>query len=170
MPSNYCGRIYDKIPHAIINLLESGFLVRGGISLGLLHHTDQIIFGPALVRAHDLEHNEAKFPRILIDDSVIEKTGATEQPIMKDQLGNWIIDPFPKRMECNFNKNEWRKFLNENFQIEFVTEKIERAILNVTESSLKNKWRFQAEVCARSLEKYNKATADLVLRLRRCAK
>lgn len=45
-------------------LLHAGFLVRGGIALGYLHHDPNVIFGPALIEAVELER-EAIYPRLL---------------------------------------------------------------------------------------------------------
>lgn len=47
----------------IIELLQLGFLTRGGITIGPVHHRDNIIFGPALIEAVALE-KEAHYPRI----------------------------------------------------------------------------------------------------------
>jgi hypothetical protein len=53
-------------------LLSLGVLVRGGIAQGLLYHDDAIAFGPALVEAYHLESRSAKFPRILVSQSVYD--------------------------------------------------------------------------------------------------
>ena len=44
-----------------------GFLVRGGVTHGSLIHDNQIVFGPALNRAYELESKLAIYPRVLID-------------------------------------------------------------------------------------------------------
>ncbi len=49
-----------------------GFLIRGGISIGRLFHSDNFIFGDALIKAYELESKYAKYPRIILDDEVIE--------------------------------------------------------------------------------------------------
>lgn len=36
--------------------LEKGFLIRGGVSSGMLYHRDGIVFGPALVEASDYKN------------------------------------------------------------------------------------------------------------------
>ncbi|HBD7397086.1 hypothetical protein [Legionella longbeachae] len=166
-PSIYLGRIYNELPSIINAFLVKGFIIRGGISLGHLYHKDNIIFGPALIEAYEIESYQAIFPRILISDAVIEKTGTDSYlPILKDQLENWIIDPFPKLTEINYNNSQWRKYLNTNFNIERIIEIIERNINSSQHARLKDKWVFQAKVCALSLEKYGEATDDLILRLR----
>jgi len=52
--------------------LERGFILRGAIVYGKVHHTEKKIFGPALVRAHEMESSIAKFPRIIIDKNVLD--------------------------------------------------------------------------------------------------
>ena len=47
--------------------LDHGYVVRGAVVRGPLYHKGNVIFGPALVRANDLEKHLAIFPRIIID-------------------------------------------------------------------------------------------------------
>jgi hypothetical protein len=49
------------------DLLANGILTQGGIAKGELHHSDKIVFGPALIKAYDLERRIAEFPRIVVD-------------------------------------------------------------------------------------------------------
>jgi hypothetical protein len=53
-------------------LTSHNLLVRGGIAKGKLYHKDNIVFGPALFRAHQLETN-ANYPRIILDKGLIEE-------------------------------------------------------------------------------------------------
>lgn len=47
-------------------LIEKGFICRGAITCGKLHHKNGVLFGESFVRAHRLE-KEATFPRIILD-------------------------------------------------------------------------------------------------------
>jgi hypothetical protein len=47
--------------------LSSGILLRGGMCIGDLYYEKDIVFGPALVKAYELETNLAVFPRIVVD-------------------------------------------------------------------------------------------------------
>jgi hypothetical protein len=49
-----------------LNLLASGFFVRGGLSVGHFHIRDGLIFGPALADAYELESRHAVYPRIVL--------------------------------------------------------------------------------------------------------
>jgi hypothetical protein len=52
--------------------LESRLLLRGGISCGKLVHTNNLLFGPAMNRAYELESRLAKYPRIILDPNLPE--------------------------------------------------------------------------------------------------
>ena len=47
-----------------------GTLIRGAITVGPLVAEKGVVFGPALVRAHDLERVQARYPRIIIDPEI----------------------------------------------------------------------------------------------------
>jgi hypothetical protein len=74
--------------------LERGFLIRGGITIGQLYHSDGIVFGPALVRAVHLESKLAVYPRVIFDPESL----TTEFPSLPrlhysiDRDGFWYSD------------------------------------------------------------------------------
>ncbi len=47
--------------------LESGTLLRGAMCIDDLYFENDIVFGPALVKAHEFEESIAVFPRIIVD-------------------------------------------------------------------------------------------------------
>ncbi|MBU6339118.1 MAG: hypothetical protein KGQ36_04000 [Rickettsiales bacterium] len=56
--------------------LEKGLLVRGGISCGLLTHKENMVYGPALIKAYDLERNKDNWaPRIVLDEELVSLIG-----------------------------------------------------------------------------------------------
>ncbi len=59
------------IVYATLDLVTKGFLVRGAVTVGDLRHTKEILVGPAMVEAYELESKHANFPRVLIDEKVI---------------------------------------------------------------------------------------------------
>ncbi len=61
-----------EIAFCVIDLAERGFLVRGALTVGSLHHTKKHVVGPAMVHAYELESQVAKYPRILIDKEVLK--------------------------------------------------------------------------------------------------
>ena len=48
-----------------------GWLLRGGITVGNLFIDDVMVWGEALVKAYSLEDKIANYPRVIIDDTVI---------------------------------------------------------------------------------------------------
>jgi hypothetical protein len=49
-----------------------GCLVRGAISLGPMYHEGGVLFGEALVEAHELESKFARYPRVILSDRAAE--------------------------------------------------------------------------------------------------
>jgi hypothetical protein len=81
----------------------SGFLMRGGITIGDVVHDDEAVFGPALNRAYHLESKIADVPRVLVDVPVMLMV-ETGDLAAKDQDGNWMLDPFTLAF-CEHLKN-----------------------------------------------------------------
>jgi len=54
----------------VMRMLSQGFLCRGAVSIGKFMHTDEYLFGPALVEAYLLESKAAQYPRITLDRDV----------------------------------------------------------------------------------------------------
>jgi len=100
----------------ITELALRGILCRGGISYGKLIHTDNMLFGPSLITAYETESKAALFPRVILDDTIIEIAkkyhGSHHSPedelesilsmITKDTDNMYYIDYFGKAFE-NFN-------------------------------------------------------------------
>lgn len=72
--------LLSELQHLQIALAGRGFLVRGGVTVGPLVHDAGQLFGPAQVRAYELESTKAVYPRILVDDQVIEMARKSPAP------------------------------------------------------------------------------------------
>lgn len=59
-------------------LTAKGINIRGGIAIGELRASPQRLFGPALVRAHELESTKAIYPRILVSDDLLSYARISE--------------------------------------------------------------------------------------------
>lgn len=64
--------LLSELQQLQIALAGRGFLVRGGVTVGPLVHDAGQLFGPAQVRAYVLESKQAVYPRILVDERIIE--------------------------------------------------------------------------------------------------
>lgn len=92
------------------------WLVRGGITLGDFFIDDTIVWGPALVRAYELEDKVANYPRVLLDAPIINLLQSKKQGlefICIDSDGMAFLNYmtiwyFSGEIVCNAFKNESR--------------------------------------------------------------
>lgn len=56
-----------------VNLNSKGIFVRGGVTYGKLYHKNHECFGPAMVKAYELEQKYAIHPRIIVEPEVVRK-------------------------------------------------------------------------------------------------
>lgn len=54
--------------HLQLELMGLGILIRGGIAIGPLYHSGQIVYGPAMNQAYLLESVYAVYPHIILDE------------------------------------------------------------------------------------------------------
>lgn len=60
-----------QVMRGIVKLVSDyGIIVRGGIAQGQLIHDENMLIGPAMVEAYDLESKKALYPRIIIDEKL----------------------------------------------------------------------------------------------------
>jgi hypothetical protein len=62
--------------HAQMELVNLGVLIRAGVTIGdacVPAKGDGPVFGPAMVRAYEIESQEAIYPRIVIDDDALKQ-------------------------------------------------------------------------------------------------
>lgn len=68
------GGLYSEISSIAFSLIETlndGYLVRGGMTHGLNYSNKKIIVSPAFLRAYELETKVAKYPRVIVDDTTL---------------------------------------------------------------------------------------------------
>ncbi|WP_303293853.1 hypothetical protein [Marinobacter sp. ST-43] len=84
------------------DLLYSGILTRGGISVGPTVHESDLIYGEAMLQAYRIESSAAVYPRIVVDDAIFEYPGiGAQKPYLRqDGDGLWFIDPFEFEASC----------------------------------------------------------------------
>jgi hypothetical protein len=61
----------EDLAYVQLGLIQEGFFVRGGVAVGPLFMSDDIVFGPGLLDAHDAEI-QAGDPRILVHASAVD--------------------------------------------------------------------------------------------------
>ncbi|WP_162428575.1 hypothetical protein [Pontibacter pudoricolor] len=65
-------KLFLDLQRLIAKLLARGILCRGAVSYGKLYHSNGLVFGPALVDAYETESQAALYPRIILDQSVLD--------------------------------------------------------------------------------------------------
>jgi hypothetical protein len=99
-PASADYRLFFKFLSIVCrDLLTEGFLARGGVTLGKLYHRENMIFGPALIDAVNLEQKEAIYPRLLCSSDLVgymeghpELGPDSPKVIVNDQLGRHIVN------------------------------------------------------------------------------
>ncbi|WP_434730713.1 hypothetical protein [Rhizobium binae] len=62
--------------HIQVQCINHGVLIRAGLAIGSVHvglNGSGPVFGPAMVRAYEIESGEAIYPRIVVDDAAYEQ-------------------------------------------------------------------------------------------------
>jgi len=96
--------------------LKIGLLVRGGLTIGKLYHSDGVAFGEAMVDAYRLESRVAIYPRIAVSSRIYAHIPTAERSrIMRDVDGIWHLDYFSNILENveSTEQNGWIGFSSE---------------------------------------------------------
>ncbi|RVK12978.1 hypothetical protein CN138_12920 [Sinorhizobium meliloti] len=86
----------NDIGLAQLDLAHRGVLIRGGLTVGQVYSDGRSIFGPAMIRAYDLESKDAISPRVLIDPQVVQSAGISKLIASKKiagLIGNMLSEP-----------------------------------------------------------------------------
>ena len=80
--------------NVFVGAAMAGFLLRAGVTVGKLHHENDIVFGPGLNAAHCLE-SKGFYPRIILDKEASSLKGLEMLEGMQgEDLRGLFIDPF----------------------------------------------------------------------------
>lgn len=76
-------------------LLRYRIPCRGGVATGLTLHSEHVVCGMGLISAYTLEHDAAIYPRIVVQDNLLQHaTGFLAPRLKRDSDGLWFIDVF----------------------------------------------------------------------------
>ena len=76
-------------------LLRDRISCRGGVATELTLHNEHVVCGMGLINAYTLEHGAAIYPRIVIQDDLLQHaTGILAPRLKRDSDGLWFIDAF----------------------------------------------------------------------------
>jgi len=150
MPAKSGYRIIEAAAEVCRKLLHIGILTRGGITIGKLHHVDNVIFGPALIEAVRLE-KEAVYPRLvcsleLVDHLEALHSGCQGDPIIMDHLGRKIANLFERVGFLDTGQPTNKRQIYDIEGIEkIIEEEIQLHAKNRSEK-LAKKWRYMRDV------------------------
>lgn len=99
---------------------EHSMLIRGAITIGDLIHDKQILMGPAMVKAYNMESHVALYPRIIVSDIVKQVWDKCTQVLhvsdtpdnqfmLMDSDGQWYID-YLNDLDSNFSNDGERMY------------------------------------------------------------
>jgi hypothetical protein len=79
-----------------LQALRLGFLLRGGATIGKLHHEVGVVFGDAMIEAFKLESQTAIFPRVVLSPKIIGRPTwiAEKRCIRRDCDGIYCMNYF----------------------------------------------------------------------------
>ena len=88
-----------------------GLMIRGGATLGQLHHRDGVVLGEALVEAYELESQLANYPRVLLSKSLYSqlKEGMDWDFLLTDLDGLPHLNYF--RWFCTYGEENGKIFV-----------------------------------------------------------
>lgn len=114
-------RTLHEIRDLVLILIEYGFVCRGGVGIGELYHKGSVVFGPAMVKAYELESKYAVYPRVIICNEDINKYNLNQLDcdIQKDDDGFSYFNIF------NFYYSESGKMM---YISQFIKDKLEEII------------------------------------------
>jgi hypothetical protein len=100
-PAEFAG-VLDHVAVLQQTLLQDGILSRGGLSYGKHYSDEEFIFSDALIRAYKIERDRAIFPRVVVDDDLLDLLGplASNPPLslIREADGACFVDYLRKMM------------------------------------------------------------------------
>lgn len=157
-PAESGYRIFDMVSNICHPLLCLGFLTRGGITVGDLHHEENVIFGPAIIEAANLE-KDAVYPRLVCSHKLLAHlqgfASAECDAIVTDHLGRRIANPFafgppPEATMKQFSATE-------RWKVEEIKKTIANGIREYSNDQYEKeaeKWRYIRDVLPIMLKRF----------------
>lgn len=95
--------IFDVL--AIIDIIErqqfklGALFVRGAFVVDNLHFSENFVYGAGLLKSYSMENSSVIYPRIVIDNSVLEIINPAESFILLDKDGQYFYDFLRSRIK-----------------------------------------------------------------------
>lgn len=120
--------ILENVSEYQFNLALEGLFVRGGVSTGDFYISDDIVFGKALLDAHNIESKIACYPRIILGKDTIKQLqkyinyyedAPQRSKVLIDTDGQWFL---------NYLETIFKFYIKCNNEYEF--ERVQYELLN----------------------------------------
>lgn len=150
----------------------NGIFLRGGVTIGDIHHAANMVFGPALNDAYNLESKEAIYPRIILGHHIglhwkdtTELLGQTWEKSDHDEYYYYnFMPPFKGGQFFKENKELWKNRLEI-----FARSILQNAEINKNNSSIFNKYvwlaRYHDETLNSNIDCGANPILDIVLKI-----
>lgn len=107
--------------YIIINLINHGFLVRGGITYGKIVHIGNLVFGPAFIEAYELELS-ASTPRVILSFNILnqilsEEIRYTQKSFLAKDCDGYVYIDYFKTMDEHDSYYEYFRYLDILYRI-----------------------------------------------------
>lgn len=130
----------------LYRLIVNGFYARGGISFGELICDGTALFGPAIIKAYDIERKMAGESRVILSNEATEKykvfikkhnndalSNKTIQTFLEDYLKQSSDGPYQLQEFAHFKDARWTELLKK-FQGTEIKETFDRTLTMYTEN------------------------------------
>lgn len=135
----------------IINLIHHKMNSRGALTFGQIYHDDEIVFGPALVEAYEIESKLANYPRVLATEAVLNKLLENESSyFIQDNDGAVYMDYFNSILNLPYWGDD-----KESTSLHYF-DNLKKAINSIPKDDIKTKNKF-----GWMKNKYNEAIESL---------
>lgn len=154
-----------RIQHIAIAALDLGLLIRGGATIGKLYHADGVVFGDALIEAHEIESQVAFYPRVVLSQRITNRFWTDHSHVRLEQDGLYTINYFnglaPNPMTDIVKWEETRAWHQTALRI--IEDKLHEldAINKPKELA---KWQWFAREARNSFDRMSKAHSELMSR------
>ena len=112
--------LIEKIKFIQYDLFNLGAFIRGGICKGRLYHKKEICFGDAYILAYSIGEKYARYPRIIIDKSIIEQAANNEYNLT--YVGDGKCE-YSKNQLCNYWKSIVKLDMDGWYYVDYIGQK-----------------------------------------------
>lgn len=142
-----------------LTLARNDIFIRGGVTVGKVIHDKNISWGPAFVSAYEIEEENAIYPRIIIDKSVIDRNKEIEEKIGGFNEDDDVSDLIEQDADGLFYLDylaQWEEFDAEDDYFDClkdISSNVIRNINNAPNAKIKMKYIWYANYYNRAVKK-----------------